>query len=296
MANFTDISFLPNQDIEAAARYAIVNSVGLENLYPIDLFTIIDSWGIDIVTKYSTEPYLAKILLTQCPKIILNIPQKLDEIRVEMQENPNNYHSLRFSISHELGHYFLNKLNNEEVKNLINKTNSSKQINTFTAVTEHQANEFAAALLIPEDSFKQYQNHNGKPLDIAQKISNDYAVSLTTAFLRMAKLSDNITTCLHVESRTGTIKHLAFSKLWNDIRYEHRPYCALKLSKKSNIPQYSATNKVLLDMTSSRANVRNNMPIDRWFEQYTGDNTLNEWVYPFADRLITYIDVDMPDY
>ena len=38
------------------------------------------------------------------------------------------------------------------------------------------------------------------------------------------------------------------------------------------------------------------MPIDMWFEEYTGENTLNEWVYPFADRLITYIEVDIPDY
>lgn len=295
MANFTDISFLPNQDVESAARYAITNSIGLNTSYPIDLFAVINSWGIDIITEYSPEPYLAKILLTQCPKIVLNTSKTLNEIKVEMKDNPNNYHTLRFSISHELGHYFLNKLNNEEVKNRINKTNSARQVNMFNAITEHQANEFAAALLIPEHSFKQYQNHNGKPIEIAQKISNDYAVSLTTAFLRMAKLSDNIVACLHVDSKTGTIKHIAFSKLWNDIRYEHRPYWALKLSKKSDIPRYSATNKVLKDITSSSAKIRNNMSIDRWFEDYTGDNTLNEWVYPFADRLITYIEVDMPD-
>lgn len=292
MANFTDVSFLPKQDVEATVRYALTNSIGLDCLYPIDLFSIIESWGVDVVTKFSSEPYLAKILLTQCPKIIINTQKSIDEIRAEILINS----TLRFSIAHELGHYFLNKLNNEEIKTRFNKTNSNKQINTFNAVTEYQANEFAAALLIPKHSFKNYQNHNGKPLEMAKSISNDYRVSLTTAFLRMAKLSENITVCLHIDTQAGKIKHLAHSKLWDDIRYEHKPYWALKISKKSDIPEYSATNKVLTNPTSNNAGIRNNMPIDMWFEEYTGENTLNEWVYPFADRLITYIEVDIPDY
>lgn len=292
MANFTDVSFLPKQDIEATARYALTNSIGLDCLYPVDLFSIIESWGIDVMAESSPESYLAKILLTQCPKIIINTQKSIDEIKAEILINP----TLRFSIAHELGHYFLNKLNNEEIKNRFNNTNSNKQINTFTAITEFQANEFAAALLIPEHSFKNYQNHNGKPLEMAQNISNNYAVSLTTAFLRMAKLSKNITLCLHIDTQTGKIKHLAHSKLWYDIRHEHKPYWALKISKKSDIPKYSATNSVLMNSDSNNAGIRNNMPIDRWFEEYTGDNTLNEWVYPFVDRLITYIEVDIPDY
>ena len=292
MANFTDVSFLPKQDIEATARYALTNSIGLDCSYPVDLFSIIESWGIDVVTESSTESYLAKILLTQCPKIIINTQISINEIKAEILINP----TLRFSIAHELGHYFLNKMNNEEIKNRFNNTNSNKQVNVFTAITEFQANEFAAALLVPEHSFKKYQNHGDKPIEMAQSISSDYVVSLTTAFLRMAKLSENITLCLHIDTQTGRIKHLAYSKLWNDIRYEHKPYWALKISKKSDIPKHSATNKVLFNPVSNIAGTKNNMPIERWFEEYTGDNSLNEWVYSFADRLITYIEVDIPDY
>ncbi len=292
MANFTDVSFLPKQDIEATARYALANSIGLDCSYPVDLFSIIESWGIDVVVECSPEPYLAKILLTQCPKIIINTQKSIDEIKAEILINP----TLRFSIAHELGHYFLNKLNNEEIKNRFNNTNSNKQINTFTAITELQANEFAAALLIPEHSFQKYQNHGDKPIEMAQTISSDYVVSLTTAFLRMAKLSEDIALCLHIDTQTGKIKHLAHSKLWDDIRHEHKPYWALKISKKFDIPKYSATKRVLMNPDSNNTGIKNNMPIDRWFEEYTGENTLNEWVYLFADRLITYIEVDIPDY
>ncbi len=291
MANFTDISFLPNQDVEATVRYALTNSIGLNCSYPIDLFSITECWGIDVVTESSPESYLSKILLTQCPKIIINTQKNINEIKEEILINP----TLRFSIAHELGHYFLNKLNNEEIKDRFNKTNSNKQINALTSIIEYQANEFAAALLIPEHSFKKYQNHNNKPLETAQSISNNYAVSLTTAFLRMAKLSEGITLCLHIDTHTSKIKHLAHSKLWDDIRYEHKQYWALKISKKSDIPKYSATNKVLLNPDSNNAGIKINMPIERWFEEYTGDNSLNEWVYPFADRLITYIEVDIPE-
>ena len=101
MANFTDISFLPNQDVEATVRYALTNSIGLNCSYPIDLFSITECWGIDVVTESSPESYLSKILLTQCPKIIINTQKNINEIKEEILINP----TLRFSIAHELGHY-----------------------------------------------------------------------------------------------------------------------------------------------------------------------------------------------
>ena len=93
MANFTDVSFLPKQDIEATARYALTNSIGLDCSYPVDLFSLIESWGIDVVVEYSPEPYLAKILLTQCPKIIINTQKSIDEIKAEILIKQEDRHT-----------------------------------------------------------------------------------------------------------------------------------------------------------------------------------------------------------
>lgn len=62
----------------------------------------------------------------------------------------------RFSIAHELGHLFLHMLNKkpEDVTNLVyNRERTGSQ-------TEVEANEFAAALLMPEEKFLKVAEEN----------------------------------------------------------------------------------------------------------------------------------------
>lgn len=295
MANFSDPYLLETQDIEAAAKNAISCSVGTDCTFPIDLFQIIEMWGIDVeVINNPQSRDLAKIFLTQCPKIVINFPSSLNDIKELVKHKAAQCGSLRFSIAHELGHYFLKAHNNEDIRVRMMNESTSYNRNKYEGMTEYQANSFAAALLMPEFAMNDYLNYTNKPIELAQKISKDFGVSLTTAFLRLAKLSQNINACIHVDLNSGKIKHVEHSKLWNDIRYEHYPYNVLKLNKSVSIPKYSATGKLLTNPESSVRNIRNQMPIEKWFDEYTGDNNLVEWPYLFSDRILTFIEVDYP--
>ena len=48
MANFSDPYLLNKQDIEATAKEAINCSIGIDCDFPVDLFAIIEMWGIDV--------------------------------------------------------------------------------------------------------------------------------------------------------------------------------------------------------------------------------------------------------
>lgn len=295
MANFSDPYLLNKQDIEATAKEAISSSIGLECTFPIDLFKIIEMWGIDVETKNNVEgSELALIHLTQCPKIIINTEYKIEELKEKIITNSQNFGNLRFSIAHELGHFFLKAHNNEETRNKMIINSSQYYKNKYIGMTEYQANQFAAALLMPEFAMNDYLNYQNKPIEMAQKITNAFGVSLTTAFLRLAKLSHNIVACIHVDIKDKTIKHVEYSKPWNDIRYEYYPYKVLMLNKKTIIPKYSATNKLLNNPKSNVNCIKNQMPIERWFDEYEGELTLYEWPYLFSDRIITFIEVESP--
>ncbi len=294
MANFSDPYLLNKQDIEATAKEAINCSIGINCDFPVDLFAIIEMWGIDVeVVNIPESSELAKIYLTQCPKIVINSAYDLDEIKELTISKAQEHGNLRFSIAHELGHYFLKAHNNEDIRTRMLQNNISHYQNQYTAMTESQANSFAAALLMPEFAMREYLNYS-KPIEMAQKISNDFGVSLTAAFLRLAKLSPNIAACIHVDLRNQTIKHVEYSKEWNDIRHEYSPYNVLILNKRTTIPKYSATNKLLNDSESSVNGLKNQMPIERWFDSYNGDLNLYEWPYLFSDRIITFIEIEYP--
>lgn len=87
-----------------------------------------------------------------------------------------------FSISHELGHLFLHMIDGEGkiVSGQFNRTN-------ITSEEEVQANEFAAALLMPEEIFVEKCIENGKDNDgnvDVSKIAAFFNVSIQAATVR----------------------------------------------------------------------------------------------------------------
>lgn len=184
--------------------------------------------------------------------------------------------------------------NNVEVRERMLEYNSDLNKQKYIQITESQANKFAAALLIPSIPMKQYLNYGNKPLEMAQQISKNFDVSLTAAFLRLAKLSDNIVACVQINMTTGKIKKLEYSKSFQDIRHEYYPYKALFIAPNSDVPDKSASSKLLKDQTSSVKGIKNTFPVERWFLNYKGDNNLYEWPYVVGNKIITFIEIEQP--
>ena len=294
MNNFSDPSFLNTQDVEATSLY-VLNSAFDSVKYPINLFELLNQWGIPI--EYINKPkeyFLAKITLTNCPKIFINSIYSEDQIKSLHLIDKNAWHNLRFSIGHEIGHNFLKIHNNTQIRERMLIYNSALNKQRYIQITESQANKFAAALLMPVLPMKKYLNYGNKPLDMAQKISEIFDVSLTSAFLRLAKLSDNIVACIQIDILTGKIKKLEYSKSFQDIRQEYYPYKALFIAPHSDIPTKSASYKLLNSPESSVKGIKNVFPIERWFASYKGDTLLSEWPYIIGNKIITFIEVEQP--
>jgi len=101
-------------------------------------------------------------------------------IGVNKLHNPKRQ---RFTIAHELGHYFMHKdknLNFEDATFFRNENNSS---------IEYAANEFAGRLLIPEDRLKDAISSGIKSLE---KLANLFEVSTAAVKYRVISLGYKI--------------------------------------------------------------------------------------------------------
>ncbi|WP_271401852.1 XRE family transcriptional regulator [Salinicoccus roseus] len=91
--------------------------------------------------------------------------------------NKRSFYRQQFSIAHELGHWILHKeydpqeLNKEEYK-----------------LMEKEANNFAAALLLPEDEFKSDLEFNGISIDTFLKLKLKWNVSMAAMIERASQL------------------------------------------------------------------------------------------------------------
>ena len=87
----------------------------------------------------------------------------------------------KFTIAHELGHLFLHmgyKINSE----LWESQNEATYYRVGDSLEEYQANEFAAALLMPKDRYKEIMDQNTKGNIVETgKIASYFGVSVSAA-------------------------------------------------------------------------------------------------------------------
>jgi Zn-dependent peptidase ImmA (M78 family) len=128
-------SELTKGDIENKAKQLLI-AYGLYNV-PMDIFSLVKKIGIDIRTAEFSDDNIAGTILKKNKdlKIIVN---KNDFIERQ-----------RFTIAHELGHYFLHFEN--KPKDVYVEMYRSEVKNT----EETEANYFASALLMDEDLIKR---------------------------------------------------------------------------------------------------------------------------------------------
>jgi Zn-dependent peptidase ImmA (M78 family) len=170
----------------------------------------------------------------------------------------NNPGFENFSISHELGHYFLD----DHLDQLIGSsgTHLSKAGFFSSDQYEREADIFAASLLMPEDLFKNnlWKFENGLTGIIG--MSDLCNTSLTATAIRYAELSDNF--LIVIVSTGGKIDFCCFSqKAWK-IKDKVVP------KKGWPIPKNTATEALSRDMLRIRNAEKDSMQIDLsdWIE------------------------------
>jgi Zn-dependent peptidase ImmA (M78 family) len=149
-----------------------------ENLaLPIDLFALAKSRGILVEAKPSAAKGVSGMLL-----------RVGDDFAIGYATHINSNGFQRFSIAHELGHYFLGHADTmfrggKTVHESQAGFGSREQI-------ELEADHFAAGLLMPAELFKQEAGRHSDGLVAIEKVAERCQTSITSSAIRYAELTD----------------------------------------------------------------------------------------------------------
>lgn len=94
----------------------------------------------------------------------------------------------RFSICHELGHYFIER-HHQFLASGENAHNSKGEF-TSDGIVEREADRFSAAMLLPSHLLKPVINRQPLSIEVLDSVVSDFDVSRTCAAIRCVKASD----------------------------------------------------------------------------------------------------------
>lgn len=157
---------------------ALLRDEGIDRL-PVDPFAIAESREIVVQAKPDAEPGVSGMLLRHGNNfgILYATHIKSEGFR-------------RFSVSHELGHYFLEG----HVDQLLKDGVHSSHAGFVTADPyELEADHFAAGLLMPERPFKAFMEKLDGGLDGIEALADQCITSRTATAIRYAELSRQAT-------------------------------------------------------------------------------------------------------
>ena len=150
--------------------------------YPINIIKIAAENGIKVFTSTMNEDVSGMILISPEPI------KKYGTNKLILVNYSDCEARQRFSIAHELAHYFLHYKGTSYFAN--------RSIHGYSSITEAEANTFAAELLMPCALIKKEFDkfiliHSGKPITrdmIINNIKNKFLVSYEAAEIRLEKL------------------------------------------------------------------------------------------------------------
>lgn len=156
---------------------------------PVPVVEIAKKHDIKVVYKsFENEPSLSGILVRRQDETIMGINQFQSENRQ------------RFTIAHELGHFFLDPEKDVWVDKGIGSGSTQISYRRSSGFNQYQvqevrANKFAAALLMPEEwvrsDFEKEQKNNdwkGEEDELARKLARRYEVSMQAMIIRLLEL------------------------------------------------------------------------------------------------------------
>lgn len=136
----------------------------------------------------------------------------------------------RFTVAHELGHYFYAKENYDLSSELQCR---SSELYVVDKKEEMIANEFAANLLMPENFYLDFMKYREPTIENFNKVSGEFCVSLPAAAVRYTKLGSEPIAVIFSED--GKVK-------W---KFESEEFPFKYIRNNSDVPYKSAANSLL---------------------------------------------------
>jgi len=226
-------------ELAAAHAESLIQEWGIRAL-PIDPFEIAKKHDIVVISKTSDAPGVSGFLMKQGDRfgIIYATHIKSDGF-------------IRFTVGHELGHYFLPG-HPEKLFAEGDGVHSSKSGFICDDECEFEADHFAAALLMPEPLFVNAVRESGVGFEAVERLASNCRTSITATAIRYARFAEDPVAV--IVSAGNRINYCFMSQPLRDLRN-------LQWIKKGDaLPSRSETHKFNRD----EANVREGRHAQAW--------------------------------
>jgi Zn-dependent peptidase ImmA (M78 family) len=171
---------------------------------PIDPFKIAESRGIMVEAMNSSAPGISGFLM-----------KSRDAFGIGYSNRIQNPGYVNFTVSHELGHYFISG----HVEKLFTSgagTHASRSGFVSDDPCEREADFFASSLLMPCDLFRKALRSAGEGFRAVQRLSDQCVTSITATAIRFAEFSDEAVAV--IVSTNGVIDFCCLSPTLQEMR------------------------------------------------------------------------------
>lgn len=190
--------------------------------------------------------------------------------------NPNSLRS-RFTIAHELGHYFIDNHRIGLKRGLLTPHFSKNNENSFNKI-EREADYFASCLLMPEIRFKKLIQRKKFDYSVLKSLSDEFQTSISATAIRFADVGNH--PIMIVFGISGKIN-------WK-LHSDDFPFKYLLYSDK--IPENSAMGEYFFN-DKKTINTQDVWAID-WFnyvKDYDSNRKFKEHCIPFKNMALSII-------
>lgn len=183
----------------------------------------------------------------------------------------------RFTLAHELGHFFIDA-HREGIKRGLLPPHPSNSSLVHTDKMEAEADYFASCLLMPRERLRQLTGRRKFSLNIIKQISEEFGVSLTAAALRFAEI--------------GTHEVMIVFSEGNKVKWYYRshdfPDLANRFRIGDQLPPTSVAGESFLKANSKYTGIEF-VDIEDWFYNKRGASTSQLYEQCFYSDLYNYV-------
>lgn len=191
----------------------------------------------------------------------------------------------RFTLAHELGHYFLAHHRQALMRGTMQPHGSINYLmDNASWRIEREADEFASSLLMPEDSFRSFVRGRTFEYDVLQELSDGFNVSLSAVAIRFAEIGNHpIMVVYAIDKKVRWVKRSKDFPFWR-LHYGN--------GNGDKVPENTVMGDYFYENDDSSSRSEELVYAKDWFDTYRQEDNereFTEWCVPYQNRAISII-------